>query len=201
MDIEENEISTIIIFLKNLYANLTILEQTKLNLFIKRSINLKNITTNFLSSEKLKKPGKKKAKNWVRPGRGCLWWDNVLSGFAVDQEWIENFQMSRKSFEELCQLIGPSIVKQNIRFRNAVPVEKKIACTLYYLSDECRMRKIANAFSMGKSTASKVIREVCKSISINLPCLIKLPNTINKVNEMISKFYLAHGFPQCFGCC
>ena len=36
------------------------------------------------------------------------------------------------------------------------------------------MKKIANAFSLGKSMVSKVIRE-------------------------ISKFYLAHGFPQCLG--
>ena len=107
--------------------------------------------------------------------------------------------MSRKSFEELCQLIGQYVVKQKTRFCNAVPVEKKIACTLYYLSDEGKMRKIVNAFSLGKSTVSKVIREVCKSISINLKCLIKLPNTINEVNEMVSKFYLVHGFPQCFG--
>ena len=149
MDVEENEISIII--------NLTILEQAILNLFIKRNINLKNITANFLSSENrrrlVKKTGKKKAKYWVRPWRGCLWWD-VLSGLAVDQEWIDNFRMPRKSFEELCQLIGPSIVKQNTIEKNCV----KKDCV--YLSDEGRMRKIANVFSLGKSTVSKVIREV-----------------------------------------
>ena len=53
------------------------------------------------------------------------WWDNVLSGFAVDQEWTENFRMSRKFFEELCQLIGPSIIKQNTRFCNTVPVKRR----------------------------------------------------------------------------
>ena len=96
MDVEENEIIIIINFLNNIYANLTILELNRLNLFIKRSINMKNITTYFLSSENrrrlLKKNEKRKAKSWVKPGRGCLWWDNVLSGFAVDQEWIENFE-------------------------------------------------------------------------------------------------------------
>ena len=95
--------------------------------------------------------------------------------------------MSRKSFEELCQLIGPSIVKKITRFRNVVPVGKK---------DEVRMRKIANVFSLGKSTVSKVIIKVCKSVSINLKCLIKLPNTITEVNEMVSKFYSVHRFPQ-----
>ena len=59
MDVEENEISTIIIFLNNLYANLTIFEQTKLNLLIKRSINLTNIIANFLSNENRRRLVKK----------------------------------------------------------------------------------------------------------------------------------------------
>ena len=61
------------------------------------------------------------------------------------------------------------------------------------------MSKIANSFSLGKLAVSKGIREVCKSISINLKCRIKLPNTINEVNEMVLKFYLVHRFPQCLG--
>ena len=91
--------------------------------------------------------------------------------------------MSRKSLEDFFQLIGPRIAKQNIR--KAVPVEKKIACTLYYLLDKGRMRKIADAFSLRKSSVSKVIRKVCKYISVNLKCLMKLPNNIDKVNKMV----------------
>ena len=62
MDVEENEISTIVIFLNNLYANLTIFEQTKLNLLIKRSINLTNIIANFLSTENRRRLVKKLKK-------------------------------------------------------------------------------------------------------------------------------------------
>ena len=62
MDVEENQISTIVIFLNNLYANLTIFEQTKLNLLIKRSINLTNIIANFLSSENRRRLVKKLKK-------------------------------------------------------------------------------------------------------------------------------------------
>ena len=35
-------------------------------------------------------------------------------------------------------------------------VEKRV--TLYYLSDEGRMRKVANAFGVGKSTVLKLVR-------------------------------------------
>ena len=62
MDVEENEVSIIIIFLNNLYANLIILEQTKLNLLIRRSINLTNIIANFLSSENRRRLVKKLKK-------------------------------------------------------------------------------------------------------------------------------------------
>ena len=62
MDVEENEVSIIIIFLNNLYANLIILEQTKLNLLIRRSINLTNISANFLSRENRRRLVKKLKK-------------------------------------------------------------------------------------------------------------------------------------------
>ena len=62
MDVEENEVSIIIIFLNNLYANLIILEQTKLNLLIRRSINLTNIIANFLSRENRRRLVKKLKK-------------------------------------------------------------------------------------------------------------------------------------------
>ena len=35
-------------------------------------------------------------------------------------------------------------------------LEKPVAVTLYYLVDERRMRKLANAFGIGKSTVLKV---------------------------------------------
>ena len=50
--------------------------------------------------------------------------------------------------------------KQKTQFCDPISVEKQIACTLYYLADEVRWRKAANAFGFGKSTASKNIRIV-----------------------------------------
>ena len=37
-------------------------------------------------------------------------------------------------------------------------VEKRVAVTLHYLADEGRMRKVANAFGIGKSTVLKLVR-------------------------------------------
>ncbi|XP_057298902.1 uncharacterized protein LOC130629642 [Hydractinia symbiolongicarpus] len=84
--------------------------------------------------------------------------------------------------------------------RAAISVETQVALTLYYLSDEGRMRKTANAFGIGKSTVLVVVKRVCKAICDNLgPRLISLPMTIDRVNEMTTKFESSHGFPQCLG--
>ena len=37
-------------------------------------------------------------------------------------------------------------------------VEKRVGVTLYYLADKGRMRKVANAFGVGKSTVFKLVR-------------------------------------------
>ena len=84
--------------------------------------------------------------------------------------------------------------------RSAIDVEKQLAVTLYYLSDEERYCKIANAFGIGKSTVSETVRRVCRCISIVLgPDYIRLPKSEEEVCDAVANFYDAHGFPQCIG--
>ena len=42
---------------------------------------------------------------------------------------------------------------------------KTSCCPLYYLTDERCVRKVANAFGIGKSTVLKVVRRVTTAIS------------------------------------
>ena len=76
----------------------------------------------------------------------------------------------------------------------------QVAVTMYYLSDEGRFRKAANAFRVAKNTVSMIIRRVTKAISNRLANkYIKLPQKEGKVNESCSLFFEKHGFPQCLG--
>ena len=70
--------------------------------------------------------------------------------------------MSRESFLVLCQQLEEHLIKCNTMLRKAVSVQEQVALTLYYLSDEGRLRKTANAFGLRKSTVSAIIRRVCK---------------------------------------
>ena len=143
---------------------------------------------------------RKKRKHWVRPGRTSLWWDNFIKGAVVAEEWRRNFRMSKESFTKLCELIRPYIQRQSTNMKAPVSVEKQLALLLYYLSDEGRYLKVANAFGIASPTVSKIIRRVSNCISIVLgPEYIKLPTTEQEVKDAVSNFYDAHGFPQCIG--
>ena len=49
--------------------------------------------------------------------------------------------------------------------RSPVNVPKQVALTLYYLSDEGRLRKTANAFGLLRSCVSVVMRIVASAIT------------------------------------
>ena len=80
-----------------------------------------------------------------------------------------------------------------------VPVNKRVAASLYYMSDEGAIRKVANAFGIVKSTVSIIIRWVTKAISIQLaPKYIQIPRTEEAVQEIVINFFERYSFP-CLG--
>ena len=45
---------------------------------------------------------RKRRKLWIRPGRTSLWWDNLRTRLSIEEEWKENFRMSRNISFKLC---------------------------------------------------------------------------------------------------
>ena len=150
----------------------------------------------------LKRAGKKccPRRFWVRPGRTSAWWDNFVNQIVIAEEWRENFRMSRGSLYELANELRPYIEGKTKIMRAPVDVVKQVAVTLYYLSDEGRLRKTANAFGLSRQVVSNIIRKVCKAITFHLGGrYIKLPFTESEVEGLVRNFHRAHGFPQCLG--
>ena len=84
--------------------------------------------------------------------------------------------------------------------RKPVTVESQVAVTLYYLSDEGRLRKVANAFGLSRSCCSIIVRRVSFVITKHLgPLYVKLPMTEGSVKEKVSKFFNTFSVPQCLG--
>ena len=75
-------------------------------------------------------------KFWVTPGRTTVWWNGFAKGIVLEEEWKENFRMSRVNFLKLCNELRVYIERRTTIMRAPVDVERQVALTLYYLSDE-----------------------------------------------------------------
>ena len=100
------------------------------------------------------------------------------------------FQDEPVSIMKLAEELRPYIEGKDTIMRTSIDVLKQVAMTMYYLSDEGRMRQ----------TVSKIVRKVCYAITVHLgPKYITLPFTEEAVQEKVESFYSAYGFPQCLG--
>ncbi|XP_035030944.1 putative nuclease HARBI1 [Hippoglossus stenolepis] len=137
---------------------------------------------------------------WVRPGRTSAWWDNFTNGVVAPEEWRENFGMSRSALMHLSERLRPHVEGAATKMRAPVDVLTKVACTLFYLNDEGRLRKTANAFGLSRQVVSVIIRRVCKAITVFLgPDYVKKPSTEPEVEDLVVNFQQTHGLPQCLG--
>ena len=83
---------------------------------------------------------------WSMPGRSSTWWDNFEDGVVDATVWRKNFRMTRSALIALSEELRPHIERQTTNMRASVGVLKMVACTLYYLREEGRLRTTANAF-------------------------------------------------------
>ena len=95
-------------------------------------------------------------------------WRNFEKNVVLPEEWGENFRMSRDIFLVLCDLLRPWLARQTTNMRRSISVEKQVAVLLYFLSDEGRYRKTANAFGIAHTTVSNIVRTTCLVIRKNL---------------------------------
>ena len=83
--------------------------------------------------------------------------------------------------------------------RKPISAESQIASFLYYISDEARYRKTANAFGISRGPVSLINRKLSKAIVEFLGKYMKLPETVVGVEGVTQKFLEHEGFPQCIG--
>ena len=139
---------------------------------------------------------RKERRFWTRPGRTSTWCNNFVDQVVISEEWKENFRVSRDSLYNLAEELRPYIQRKATNMRSPVGVVKKVACTLYYLSDEGHLRKTANAFGLSWQVVSKIVRKVCKAITVHLgPRYIGLPSNEVEVKNLVENFYQAYNFP------
>lgn len=98
-----------------------------------------------------------------------------MGGFGPD-DWIENFRMSKNTFNYLCDRLKGSIFRQNTRFRKAITVHQRVAITLWCLATSCEYRTLSHLFGVARSTVCEIVQDTCRAIvSVLMDTYISFP--------------------------
>ena len=108
--------------------------------------------------------------------------------------------MSPESFDVLLRHVEPYISKENTRFRESVPASTRIAVTLRYLASSKSKQSLSWSFRLGRTTVSKVVREICEAIwKVLSPLYISWPSMEQAWKQISNDFEEIWNLPQCIG--
>lgn len=125
------------------------------------------------------------------------WWERVVMTEFQPSDWLDKFRMSKETFFHLCDKLRPRLARQNTSFRQALPVEKRVAVALWRLASNVEYRIISTLFGVGKSTVCKCVRDMCHSIVALLSSEYMHAPTEQELKESARLFFSQIGFPHC----
>jgi len=107
--------------------------------------------------------------------------------------------MEKSTFLFLVDRLGV-LRKKDTNWRNAIPLEKRIAIALYILGSSAEYRSIERLFGVAQNTVCKILHEFCRALIFEFASEFMSPDylTPEKVDECIKGFE-AIGFPKCLG--
>ncbi|XP_028559424.2 uncharacterized protein LOC114582510 [Podarcis muralis] len=138
--------------------------------------------------------GPKLRRWWVCPTKQH-WWERSMLGTRDDETWIESFQMSRGTLFEIADVLRPQLQRQRTIMREAIPVEKRVAIAVWWLSNLKCYREVAAQFGVGRSTVGEIVLEVCFAIKHLLVQKTIYLGDYWKIMDGFRKM----GFPHCVG--
>ena len=131
--------------------------------------------------------------------RSREWWPDIVKGTFSDDQWMENFRMTKATFEILCGYLCPSFPDQARSVWEPLQLDHRVAIAVYWMASSAEYHTIANLFGVGKSTVNKCIHDVCKAMAENiLDKYVKFPAD-DDLQHVIDGFDNTWGFPNCAG--
>uniref|UniRef100_A0A6B0VBY3 DDE Tnp4 domain-containing protein n=1 Tax=Ixodes ricinus TaxID=34613 RepID=A0A6B0VBY3_IXORI len=161
-----------------------------------------------LEEEEQRAPKKQRRRRrwWVRP---CLR-DRERTGQAscllprlrsYDEEYYRDFlRMPPRSFDTLLSLVGPHITKEETRFRRPISPDDRLALAVRFLAAGETLRSSSYNFLCGRTTACKIVSEVCAAIwDILSPIYVVCPKTADAWIRVAGEFEERWNLPHCLG--
>ncbi|KAL8165334.1 UNVERIFIED_CONTAM: hypothetical protein K2H54_040044 [Gekko kuhli] len=101
---------------------------------------------------------------WVYP-RSSDWWDNFVMRIWGEEKWLENFRMSRSTFNWLVVALRDVLQRQRTEMRAPVSVERRVAVALWWMASTMSYRTVGHQFGLARSTVAGIVVEVTRAIT------------------------------------
>lgn len=126
------------------------------------------------------------------------WWEDVVLGTFDDNQWKENFRVSKSILKKVCKSLEPHLQKSS-PVREASSPQHRLAVMLYFLATTAEYHTIGYLFGIHKSTVCVIVHEVCELINEMLfPTVVKFSEG-NELRNIIDGFKNKCNFPNCAG--
>ena len=101
---------------------------------------------------------------WVKL-RSMTWFSRFFVQEYGDECWMRLFLVTKKVVFALADLLRPQIQRQDTKYRLAVPVVVRVACTLFKLTHGASLLVCSDFFAVGRSTMSLMLRQMVHAIN------------------------------------
>lgn len=136
-----------------------------------------------------------------------MWWvlERRSTWFEDHVEWLpedlfrEQLRVGKTLFYFICRCATPYLYKEDTRFRDAIPVKRKVAMALKRLATGMCFNDVGALFGHGKSTVIKCFEEFCSFMSNTMMLLSVRWPTREQAQEMEGGFRKMHGIPGIIG--
>ena len=123
----------------------------------------------------------------------------VLNQNANSIWQAEHFCISRQTFQFVCNLVGPHLVRKDTNMRRPIPVEKQVAVALWRLATGNSYRTTGLVFGVGRCTGLKLKDEFCSAPLMIANDFIKFSKGESETRKAIEAFREISCFPQVVG--
>lgn len=117
----------------------------------------------------------------------------------TDERLFEKFRMDSDAFTELANSLSHRLERRDTKFRQAIPLGKRVAVALFVLKGGCDFGVVADLFGLGRSTVGFLLREFCVAVIEEMSQLIHFPDSEQEKAEIAQNFFNKWQFYDCFG--
>ena len=126
---------------------------------------------------------------WTVPRPLNSWFELHCHDRTIPEEYFrQQLRMKKDTFDVVLNLLGYRLVRQDTRFRDAIPSEKVLALGLYRLGHGNSYNSIGPVFNVGKSTTIEAVQDVVNGLYELRNEWIKFPQTPVETAAVIETF-------------